>query len=151
MSAEINTGFCPYCGALNPAGYNFCAQCHQALPGHGNATGPPPPPPPPPDSFQLASVQRSGSTTTFNVGRSVVGVICLYLGIISVLGGIGFFVAAGIAHQGTVTFNQACSMNPMCTPAPDPSGGLAAAGAVVLIIGIVLAVYGFTQVRKPPS
>jgi hypothetical protein len=148
MSAET-TSFCPYCGALNPPGYNFCGQCHQALPGRGGTTGTPPPPPPPPsDSFQLASVQRSGSTTTFNVGRNVVGLICLYLGIIAALAGIGFLVAAEVAHQGTVSFNQACSMNPACTPAPDPSGAFAAAGVVVLIIGVVLALYGFTQVRK---
>ena len=149
MSVATPDRFCPYCGATNPPGYNFCQQCHRALPG----TDPPSPGPPstPPDSFQLVTAQRSGSSTTISVGRGAAGLLFMYIGIPLILVGIFLLIGASVAAQGAATFNQACSMNSLCTPAPDPSGALAAGGVLVLLIGILLAAYGFSQYRSQDS
>jgi uncharacterized membrane protein YidH (DUF202 family) len=73
------------------------------------------------------------------------GIVLLIVGILVVLIGIGLLAAAVAAHQGVQAFNQACSQNPLCTPEPDPSGGLAAGGVVLLIVGIVLSIYGYVR------
>ena len=63
-------------------------------------------------------------------------------------GAISLLAAADIAHQGTVSFNQACAMNPACTPVADPSGALTTAGVAILILGLILTLYGGFNLRK---
>jgi hypothetical protein len=150
MASPIGSQFCPYCGATNPAGYNFCQQCHKPLPASGS-TAAQTPWPTPADSFQLVTAQRSGSATTLNVGRGTAGLLFIYLGIPFLLLGIGLLIGAGIAAAGTASYDATCSMIPNCTPAPDISGGLAAGGVVVLLIGILLMAYGFSQYRSQSS
>lgn len=143
MSSTGSGRFCPFCGANNPAEFNFCGNCHRVLPAKGVA--PPAGPPPPSDSFQLVTSQTYNSATTLNVGRSTGGLVFLIIGIPLLILGILLLVAAGIAAAGTASFNQACSMNPVCTPASDPSGALAGGGVVLLLIGLALAGYGVFQ------
>ncbi len=143
--AGMTPGLCPFCGTTNPPGFNFCAQCHHALPGAASAS--PAAPPPPQDAFQLVTAQRTGAGTTINVGRGAAGLFFVYIGLPLLLIGIMLLVVAGLVAQGAASFNQACSTNPLCTPAPDPSGGFAAGGVLILLIGIGLVAYGFSQYR----
>ena len=58
------------------------------------------------------------------------------------------FVVLGISAaiaQGVASYNSGCSTIPTCTPQSDPSGGVAAFGIVLLLIGIALIVYGASQ------
>ena len=73
------------------------------------------------------------------------GLILLYYGIPLILAGIGAFFAAYFEAQSVAAFNNACSMNPICTPAPDFSGAIAVLGVVLLIIGLILTFYGWSQ------
>jgi hypothetical protein len=53
-------------------------------------------------------------------------------------------IAAAIA-QGVASYNSGCSKIPNCSPESDPSGGVAALGVVLLLIGIALIIYGASQ------
>ncbi|HLY77410.1 MAG TPA: hypothetical protein VKT21_05955, partial [Thermoplasmata archaeon] len=103
--------------------------------------------PPPQDAFQLVTAQRTGAGTTINVGRGAAGLFFVYIGVPLLLIGILLLVVAGLVAQGAASFNQACSTNPLCTPAPDPCGGFAAGGVLILLIGIGVVAYGFSQYR----
>ncbi|MGA7861997.1 MAG: zinc ribbon domain-containing protein [Thermoplasmata archaeon] len=149
MAAQAPSQFCPFCGTSNPPGYNFCLQCHRALPPAGPVA--PSAPAPEPDSFQLVTARRDATTLSLNVGRGFWGILFLYLGIPMLLIGIGLLIGSVVVAQGVANFNQACSMNPLCSPQPDPSGAFAAGGVVVLILGIVLVAYGISQYRNQPS
>jgi hypothetical protein len=53
--------------------------------------------------------------------------------------------ASVLIHEGVTSWDQGCSRIPSCTPQSDPSGGVAALGVVLLLIGIVLLAYGLNQ------
>jgi hypothetical protein len=150
MAAATNGQFCPFCGATNPPGFNFCQQCHKPLPGTGPLS-PGASPPPPPDSFRLVTTQQSAYGTTINVGRGAAGLLFIYLGIPFLLLGIGLLIGASVAAAGAASYDSTCAMISGCTPAPDISGGLAAGGVVILLIAIVLIGYGFSQYRSQSS
>ncbi len=132
----MGPGTCPHCGAPFSFGAPRCEYCGAALPTPSpNApmvTGPPGSP----DTFRLAPTTTSrGRGPAFGLG---IGLI-----VFAVL----LFVGAAVAQAGTQSFNQACAQNPLCTPAPDPAGGIAAGGAVVLVIGLVLLAYALSRGR----
>ncbi len=75
------------------------------------------------------------------------GGVFVAVGIPLLIFGILALVAAAVVAQGTASFNQACAQNSLCTPEPDPSGGIAAAGVLLLVIAIVLIAYGASRGR----
>jgi len=51
-------------------------------------------------------------------------------------------VISAVIAQGVASYNSGCSNIPNCTPQSDPSGGVAAFGIILLLIGIGLIIYG---------
>jgi hypothetical protein len=132
MATAYPTSTCPSCGAPRFPGAQFCRYCGSALP---SPTAPPLPlaGPAPADTFQLVD--------TVTLQRRTLGYLGVWIGVGLVVFGILLLVGAVIAHQGTASFNQACSQNPECQPAPDPSPAIAAAGVLLLLIGIGVAAF----------
>lgn len=143
--AEPNQ-FCPFCGSTNPAGYNFCLHCHHALPVTGPAGGTAAPEPP--DTFQLVTARPDATSMSVNVGQGFWGILFLYLGIPMLLTGIGALVVASFVSQGVASYNQTCAMIPGCVPEGNPSGAIAAAGVVILLVAIVLVWAGYNSYRN---
>ena len=56
--------------------------------------------------------------------------------------GVGLLAVGAVWVTGTSSFNQACAENPSCTPAPNYGGTLEAAGAGLIVAGIVIAIVG---------
>lgn len=131
------SGACVRCGAPNPPLATVCGYCGNSLQVPSPATGALPAPRP--DTFRLV--------TTSQDNPSAGGLILLILGIIICLTGIGLLVGAVVVHQGVQTFNNACAQNPLCTPEPDPSGAMTAGGIVLLIVGLILAYYGYVRLN----
>ena len=142
--AEPNQ-FCPFCGNSNPSGYNFCLNCHHALPVGGPAASATSPGAP--DSFRLVTDRPDATSMSVNVGRGFWGLLFLYLGIPMLLGGIGALVVAAVISDGVTSSNQTCAMIPGCVPESDPSGLVAGAGVVILLIAIVLVWVGYSSYR----
>jgi hypothetical protein len=126
-------GACPRCGATNPVTSNVCQYCGGPLAPTNVRTETPYVRTE--DSFRLV--------TSSDVSHPISGTLLLVLGILFVVIGIGLLALAAGVHQSVESFNQACSQNPLCQPQSDPSGGLTAGGVVLMIIGIILAIYGY--------
>lgn len=101
---------------------------------------PPPPSPVPPGYFPPAPPNRDEHEGP--------GLALLVVGILLIVVGLVLFAVAAVVHDGVQSFNNACSQNPTCTPQPDPSGAFVAAGAGVLVLGIILAIVGALVYRR---
>ena len=129
---------CARCGGPNPPAAEVCQWCRASL------VRPPTPPTGPVGyrPLELPGVpgphRLNPLPATSNVVYYGVGIPLLVFGIIALL-------AAAAISSSVASFNSACSQNPVCTPEPDPSGGVAAVGVVLLLIGIILILYGATQ------
>jgi hypothetical protein len=152
-SVEGSDGFCPYCGTSNPPSFNFFEKCHRPLPGT-HVEDDLEAPTPPLDLSSVDSPRRIDRSTTINVGRGTAGLVFVYIGIPLVVMGILLLAIASVTAGAAASFNQTCSTNPTCQaqPAPaNPSDAFAGAGALVLILGILLAGYGFVQYARIPN
>ena len=130
-------GRCPHCGAPNPTGATTCQYCNGAL-----STAVPPTwsiGSPPPDNYRLVTPSPSVSP---------LAVVLIVVGIVLVLTGIALLATAAAVHQSVSSFNQACAQNPLCQPQPDPSGGMAAGGVVLLVVAVVLMAIGGSRYRS---
>lgn len=145
MGVGGGRGFCPYCGAMNPASFNFCGTCHRALPAAEGGSPSLGDVPRQDDPFQPNSSSGQSGARTFDISPRVGGLVFVYISIGLIIGGIGFLAGGAVESASAASFNHTCSSNPQCTPVPDFSGVLYALGAVVLIIGIALLVYGIRQ------
>jgi hypothetical protein len=85
--------------------------------------------------------------TTTRPSPSAGGVILLVVGVVLVLMSIGLIAGGVVLHDGVQSFNQACAQNSLCRPEPDPSGAMIAGGGVLLLVGIGLAVFGYTRLH----
>lgn len=121
---------CASCGAGNPVGTLTCQYCGSALPPPAPIFSPPSLPSE--NSFELVS-PRSSVLSGNSQPLLALGILLIFFGIILLIG-------AAVVGQGVAQFNQACSQNPLCTPEPDPSGGLAAVGLVLVLIAVILLV-----------
>lgn len=134
-AAPFRPGDCPHCGATNPPRAAVCEYCGGGLSpivlpaSTGGA--------PAEDSFRLVTAPGQSP--------SGIGTALLIVGILVLLIGIGLLFAAAAAHQGVVSFNEACSQNPSCQPESDPSGAITAVGVVLILLGLVLSVYGYIR------
>ncbi len=75
----------------------------------------------------------------------------LLVGVMLAIFGVVVLAIAAVVSQGVASFNAACEQNPLCTPESDPSGGIAAAGGFLLLIGVFVAIYGVIRYRGAPS
>lgn len=130
-------GRCPHCGAPNPAGATTCQYCNGALFTVVPRTWPVGAPPP--DHYRL--VTHSPSTSPAAVALIVVGIVMVLIGI-------ALLATAAAVHQSVTSFNQACAQNPLCQPQPDPSGGMATGGVILLVLGALLMAVGWSRYRS---
>jgi len=138
---------CARCGGPNPPGATTCQWCRAALVAPG-----------PPggvygsyrpldlvtesDRAYLSAPSDSPAAAAGLAYR--IAIPFLFLGVV-------LLVVSAVISQQASSFNQACAQNPVCTPESDPSGGVAAGGAVLLLIGIVLVAYGLSRGRGDPG
>lgn len=133
QTAPRPSGMCAQCGGPNPPGASVCQFCRSPL-----TALPPVEAPVVPageDTFRLVTAKQAEHPMA-RFGMVYFGIALIVIGII-------LFAVGAAAHQSAQSFNQACSQNPLCTPQSDPSGGLYAAGAIVLVLGLVLVGVGW--------
>lgn len=94
---------------------------------------------PPPDNYRLVTHSPSASPAA---------VALIVVGIVMVLIGIALLATAAAVHQSVTSFNQACAQNPLCQPQPDPSGGMATGGILLLVLGALLMAVGWSLYRS---
>ena len=73
-----------------------------------------------------------------------VAIPVLFFGIIALLAG------AAIS-QGVSSYNRGCAQIPNCMMQSDPSPGVYAIGAILLIVGVALILYGATRSGRSPD
>ena len=134
-SGAAPSGRCPRCGKNNLPGGRFCQYCGGAL----SAATPTRSAPVSPPNDRLRLVTSEPPTP------SAGGIVLLVLGVVLALLGVGLLAGSVVVHEGVQSFDQVCGQNPLCHPEPDPSGPMAVGGAVLLIVGILLAVNGFAR------
>ncbi len=119
-------GACARCGGPNPATATSCQWCGGAL-----ALAPPP------SGYQPLRLPATYRRPYGSPGAVIGGVLLIVFGLIAL-------AAAAVVNDGVNSYNQACSQNPACqgNQQSNPSGGIAAVGIVMLIIGGGLIAYG---------
>ena len=123
---------CARCGGPNPPGATTCQWCSQQLEIA-------PPPATPTLEYQPLDSPVEAPTNSYAPGLYYrVGIPLLLIGIVALIG-------AAVVSSGVSSYNQTCAQIPSCVPQSDPSGGIAAIGVVLLLIGIVIIVYGATR------
>lgn len=134
----MEPGACGRCGGPNPGIAATCQWC--------GATLTPAPLPIVPSGYRPLSLPEAPRGPSTSPAAAVVGVILILFGIL-------LLVAAGVVSQNVASFNHACSQNPTCQgqSEPDPSGGFAAGGILLLIIGIIAIAYGARGYVTGPS
>ena len=137
--------FCPYCGSSNSSDFNFCANCHRQLP---PASAGDPTPSMAPTYLPSPTARPFLAAGTFDVGPRAGGLVFVYIGLPLLIFGILALVGASLASSGTASYNQQCSKIPQCTPQADPSGTFAAAGVLLLLLGIGFMVWGISQYNR---
>ena len=128
---------CARCGGPNPPGARVCQWCQASLPAPVESV----PGPGGYRSLELPSGSRGpglGSLPTTSPW------LYLRVAIPLIIFGVIALGASAAIHQGVVTYNQGCSQIPDCVPQSDPSGGVAALGIILLVIGIALLAYALS-------
>ena len=134
-------GPCAQCGGPNPPESRVCQWCggSLALPSIAPSAQSGYRPldiPSAPDRPGLTPLPTTSPWLYYRAGIPLVIVGVVVLGISAVIA------------QGVASYNSGCSAIPNCMPQSDPSGGIAAFGIVLLLIGIVLIVYGASQGQR---
>ena len=132
------TGACGRCGGPNPPDAVACQWCDASLV-RSDAT------PPSPAGYRpldLPALPRESALTPLPTTSP-----WLYYraGIPLTIIGIVVLIIAAVVAQGVASYNSTCSQIPNCTPQSDPSGGIAAFGVILLVIGLVVLGYGATR------
>jgi hypothetical protein len=109
----------------------------------------PPPSGPPTDDYRLVSEGGEAPSETQGIVRGSGGLIFVYFGIVVLLAGIFALVAASIEASGVASFNSACAMNPLCTPAPNYSGEITAVGVLLLVVALILFGLAYRAYQNP--
>ena len=128
---------CPRCGALTLAGAAHCTTCGSALPNPAPFGPPGFAGPPRYDPYRVPA--------SHDEEERAVGVVAIVLGAILLVSGVAALAAAAFLHASVASFNSGCQSP--CTPAPDPSGAIAAVGIVMLLVGLVVMAVGATHRR----
>ncbi len=126
-------GVCSRCGGPNPHIASTCQWCGGSLAVAA-----------PPSGYQPILLPATYRRRSGSPGAVIGGVILIVFGLLAL-------VAAAVVNDGVTSFNQACSQNPACqgNQQSNPSGGIAAVGIVILIVGGGLIAYGVR--RDEPS
>ncbi len=135
VAAPASSVTCAHCGAVSRLGTLRCPYCGLDLPL-------PPSPPvaapvlfPRPDPYRLVPSTPASAPTSALV---IVGIVLAVLGVFVLIG-------AAVVHQGVVSYNQGCSQIPDGSAAADPSGGIAAGGAILIILAVILVALGLSK------
>ncbi len=128
---------CPHCGAPTLASAAHCTYCGSVLPNPAPFGPPAFAGPPRYDPYRVPARD--------NEEERAVGVVAIVLGAILLVSGVAALAAAAYVHDSIASFDSGCQ-NP-CTPAPDPSGAIAAVGVVMLLVALVVIAVGATHRR----
>jgi hypothetical protein len=103
----------------------------------------------PADDYRLVSEGGEAPSETQGIVRGSGGLIFVYFGIITLLAGIFALVAASLEASSVASFNSACSMNSLCTPAPNYSDEITAVGVILLLAAFLLFGLAYRAYQRP--